>query len=200
MLLRRITQHVKDQNWFAVFLDFFIVVAGILIAFQITNWNEAREQRILENHYLERLVEDMDESIAGNERGINFVKYNQANAWVIHQSLKACEIPDGQEDSFADGLYQIGRYTPVDYELETIHEMLSAGNFSVIRNPEIRSRLNGLVSDSTDYLELVPSISGRVSQLLVQFDRYLIINREHIKPMSGSISNDEVKFDFQAMV
>jgi len=26
MLLRRITQHVKDQNWFAVAIDFFIVV------------------------------------------------------------------------------------------------------------------------------------------------------------------------------
>ena len=43
MLLRSITKHVRDQNWFAVFLDFFIVVAGILIAFQITNWNERRE-------------------------------------------------------------------------------------------------------------------------------------------------------------
>ena len=42
MLLRSITKHVKDQNWFAVFLDFFIVVAGILIAFQITEWNEAQ--------------------------------------------------------------------------------------------------------------------------------------------------------------
>lgn len=42
MLLRRITKHVKDQNWFAVALDFIIVVVGILIAFQITEWNEAR--------------------------------------------------------------------------------------------------------------------------------------------------------------
>ncbi|NNC98553.1 MAG: hypothetical protein HKN85_00060 [Gammaproteobacteria bacterium] len=42
MLLRRLSQHVKDQNWFAIFLDFFIVVAGILIAFQVTNWSEAR--------------------------------------------------------------------------------------------------------------------------------------------------------------
>ena len=38
MFLHRITKHVKDQNWFAVALDFVIVVAGILIAFQITNW------------------------------------------------------------------------------------------------------------------------------------------------------------------
>ena len=45
MLLRRITKHVKEQNWFAVGLDFFIVVVGILIAFQITNWSEARQQK-----------------------------------------------------------------------------------------------------------------------------------------------------------
>lgn len=29
MILRSITKHVKDQNWFTVGLDFFIVVAGI---------------------------------------------------------------------------------------------------------------------------------------------------------------------------
>jgi hypothetical protein len=45
MLLRSITKHVKDQNWFAVALDFLIVLAGILIAFQITNWNEDRNDR-----------------------------------------------------------------------------------------------------------------------------------------------------------
>lgn len=45
MLLRSLTKHVKDQNWFAVALDFFIVVAGILIAFQITNWSEGRQTR-----------------------------------------------------------------------------------------------------------------------------------------------------------
>lgn len=31
MLLRRVMQHVKDQNWTAVILDFFIVVAGVYI-------------------------------------------------------------------------------------------------------------------------------------------------------------------------
>ena len=60
MLLRSITKHVRDQNWFAVALDFFIVVAGILIAFQINNWNEARQERSLEAQYLERLDTEFD--------------------------------------------------------------------------------------------------------------------------------------------
>ncbi|MCA8900757.1 MAG: hypothetical protein KDA53_05850 [Hyphomonas sp.] len=45
MFLRRVTAHVKTQNWFAVVLDFVIVVLGILIAFQITNWNDGRKAK-----------------------------------------------------------------------------------------------------------------------------------------------------------
>ena len=54
MILRRITQHVKDQNWFAVALDFVIVVVGILIAFQITNWGDAKAERKRETQILQQ--------------------------------------------------------------------------------------------------------------------------------------------------
>ena len=59
MILRRITKHVKDQNWFAVCLDFCIVVVGILIAFQITNWSEARKDRADEAIFLQDLHGDI---------------------------------------------------------------------------------------------------------------------------------------------
>ena len=59
MLLRSITKHVREQNWFAVALDFFLVVAGTLIAFQITNWNEARTDAILEREILANLLDDL---------------------------------------------------------------------------------------------------------------------------------------------
>ncbi|NOX96425.1 MAG: hypothetical protein GXP04_15435 [Alphaproteobacteria bacterium] len=42
MLLRRITEHVKAQNWFAVGLDFLIVVIGVFVGLQVSNWNDAR--------------------------------------------------------------------------------------------------------------------------------------------------------------
>ena len=59
MLLRSITKHVREQNWFAVGLDFFIVVVGILIAFQITNWSETRNERKLESEYMALLARDI---------------------------------------------------------------------------------------------------------------------------------------------
>ena len=75
MLLRRVTQHVKDQNWFAVGLDFFIVVLGILIAFQITNWNETRQER----QRTERLFERLEVSLGVDAWVANgFYIYHQA--------------------------------------------------------------------------------------------------------------------------
>ena len=42
MLLRRVMKHVKDQNWTTVALDFMIVVVGVFIGIQVSNWNDVR--------------------------------------------------------------------------------------------------------------------------------------------------------------
>ena len=55
MLLRRVTQHVKDQNWFAVLIDFAIVVFGVFIGIQVANWNAARELAAREISFLREL-------------------------------------------------------------------------------------------------------------------------------------------------
>jgi hypothetical protein len=67
MLLRSVTKHVKDQNWFAVFLDFFIVVAGILIAFQITNWGERRAEFHRETKALVELNKELEASVVATQ-------------------------------------------------------------------------------------------------------------------------------------
>lgn len=43
MILRRVIEHVKVQNWTAVGLDFVIVVTGVFIGIQVWNRNEARD-------------------------------------------------------------------------------------------------------------------------------------------------------------
>lgn len=45
MILRRLKAHVEKENWFAVFLDFAIVVTGVFIGIQLGNWNDARSDR-----------------------------------------------------------------------------------------------------------------------------------------------------------
>ncbi|WP_412061317.1 hypothetical protein [Rubrivirga sp. IMCC45206] len=61
MILRRITQHVREQNWTAIGIDFVIVVVGVFIGIQVSNWNAARVDREAEARYLRDLREDIRE-------------------------------------------------------------------------------------------------------------------------------------------
>lgn len=61
MLLRRVTNHVKDQNWFAVGIDFIIVVVGVFIGIQVANWNDAQQSGIRESAVLAQLEEEFSE-------------------------------------------------------------------------------------------------------------------------------------------
>ena len=63
MILRRITEHVKTQNWFAVGLDFIIVVVGVFIGIQVSNWNASRADRSNETLYLGYLAEDLQSDL-----------------------------------------------------------------------------------------------------------------------------------------
>ena len=59
MLLRRVTEHVRQQNWFAVGIDFAIVVIGVYIGIQVSNWNEQRVNRNIAAAHLEEIAEDL---------------------------------------------------------------------------------------------------------------------------------------------
>ena len=61
---------MRDQNWFAIGIDFTIVVFGVFIGLQVANWNEQRQLRLSDNALLERLQGDFEYIVAGaNLRG-----------------------------------------------------------------------------------------------------------------------------------
>ena len=104
MILRRITEHVREQNWFAVALDFFIVVAGILIAFQITNWSEARGDRHREAQILREVATDLQGDIFEYSRTLDYALDK------ISALTHILETTDGlPSSSFADDYSDGGR-------------------------------------------------------------------------------------------
>lgn len=59
MILRRVIQHVRAQSWTAIGIDFLIVVLGVFIGLQVSNWNDAQRERVSESHYLAALSADI---------------------------------------------------------------------------------------------------------------------------------------------
>ena len=62
MLLRRLTAHVRGENWFAVVLDLLVVVVGLFIGLQIDTWWEGQKELRLESVYLMEIREDFEAS------------------------------------------------------------------------------------------------------------------------------------------
>jgi len=43
MILHRLADGIRTQNWFTVFIEFVIVVAGIFVSLQADGWDERRQ-------------------------------------------------------------------------------------------------------------------------------------------------------------
>jgi hypothetical protein len=140
MLLRRITKHVKDQNWFAVGIDFCIVVVGVFIGLQVANWNEARGAIALEENYLSLLARDLSaieltltEQVAHEDAVTN----SAANV------LLSINNRTNEPDPVATGqaLMRLWGRRTLTLESPTFSELKNAGRLSIIRDDALRNRL-----------------------------------------------------------
>ncbi len=97
MLLRRITEHVKAQNWTAVALDFFIVVVGVFIGIQVSNWNDTQSSKAELRTSLERLDKEVSQNIGLIETVLALYEEKSGDMKLGREALNVCEYsPEGQ--------------------------------------------------------------------------------------------------------
>ena len=58
MILRRLTGHIRQENWFAIILETVVVVVGLFLAFQLDRWYESQRIKSDLQTHLEALTED----------------------------------------------------------------------------------------------------------------------------------------------
>ncbi len=139
MLLRRMIEHVKAQNWTAVALDFVIVVVGVFIGIQVSNWNDARSLREREKVYLEQLLIDLESDRKTGERGIASAASVDAAAdrvlAVLEGGASAAQISDAElmrSLPFAGYAY-LPQGNPTTY-----NEMISTGALGLLDSVELK--------------------------------------------------------------
>lgn len=141
MFTRRISERLSEHSWFGVFVDFVVVVVGILLALQLDGWAERREELRLEGLYLERLVEDLR-----IERGLMDAAERYANDRIEAARLLAALA--------ADPVLAAAEPGRVSWALETVtwrsfpqinafvyRELQSTGRLALIRSEPVRRRL-----------------------------------------------------------
>lgn len=141
MILRRITRHVKRQDWFAVGLDLIVVVAGIYIGLQADAWMSSRLDRDIEREYLERLLADMEESIEAQRNDQLIFDATLAATDYIAEIQRAGTFDGVDPERLIVGLNSVGWISAPVTNMITIREMQSTGNVLLIRDVSVRQAI-----------------------------------------------------------
>lgn len=140
MILRRVTQHVKEQNWFAVGVDFLIVVVGVFIGIQVANWNDARADRVAEVGILERLETECQYQITELEELSERLAYYKESAKQVTMALKSNAEPKNREQ-FSKWLTNALNLGRPPARLASYVQLLSSGKFDLLSNATLRDLL-----------------------------------------------------------
>jgi hypothetical protein len=141
MLIRRIREHVAAHDWFAVAVDLAIVIAGVFLGLQVSNWNQARIDADRAREYRARLLDELE---------VNRLQYRQQLAYyqkVRSHSLAALNrLRDPDSRRGLELLVDTYQATQLDIwpaKRFIYDEMVAAGMVGSIGNP----RAQQLASD-----------------------------------------------------
>jgi len=139
MLVRRISIHVKEQNWFAVWLDIAIVFVGVFIGLQADNWNETRISRAEAKTYYARLIEDLR---AEESTRLGQIAYYQRTKKHGEAALRALQQADKSlGEQFLIDVYQATQVWNYSTQRTTYDELLSGSIANAIPDATIRQQL-----------------------------------------------------------
>jgi hypothetical protein len=147
MILRRVIQHVRKQEWTAIWIDLVIVVVGVFIGIQVANWNDEREIRKKSAVFTERLKADLR-----NEAF--FYQYMfEYNRDVLASAEKAVNALTGKvplsDEQLLINAYRATQYKNPQRFRTSYDEMISTGNIGLIKDQKLRMTAMRIYTTST---------------------------------------------------
>jgi len=142
MILRRVIGHFRKQEWTAIAIDFVIVVVGVFVGIQVSNWNQARELQKRERTHLQQLLIDLEGDRATGVRGVaaanQIDRAADAVLAVLEDTPQAVAVSDVDLMRFllGAGYAYLPQGNPTTYE-----EMISTGGLALLRSVELKRAL-----------------------------------------------------------
>lgn len=164
MLLRRVIHHFKNQEWTAIGIDFVIVVIGVFVGIQVSNWNSERADEARAHAYLARIGADIDADLSTYQDRLGFWKGVSAYGATGLTYAETGNAKDATQWDLLLAYFQSSQVAEFYTTDATFEELKSAGELGLIKDTHFRNALAQYYSSDAN-----PALSER--------PRY----REHIR-------------------
>ena len=185
-LFRKIRQNLLNENKLNIYLIYAIgevvlVVFGILIAFQIDNWNENRNLRKLENILL---IDIRDNLIASRTNLASNISYNRTTLYNYEKILSHIKEDLPYSNSLDTAFSYIGYWSEPNFTY-TAYETIKSLGLDIIQNDSLKISITEIYEQYFPFLlEELEGEWGLHQSLVLPFIAYNIqyINSEVARP------------------
>jgi hypothetical protein len=129
MILRRVIEHVRRQEWTAIWIDLAIVVVGVFIGIQVANWNQARADERLGRAYEARLAADLEQDLASRQA---LVAYYGAVLESVERTDALLANPLAEPKDLLMAAYRASELNYVPPSRATWDEIVSSGDTGLL--------------------------------------------------------------------
>lgn len=162
MIMYRLSRLIRKQDWFAVLIEFVVVVAGIFAGLQANEWAQEREDRKQERAALERLlIEAENASTFLDEFVKRTLRINKIRRDAVQFADSDAAIPE-DELLLKIGINTLGFFPPVIPVSVTYDELKSAGQMQLIRSAALRGQIAEFHTSLKEHNQLRQGFSDNV--------------------------------------
>lgn len=177
-------------NWSYGLGELFIIIAGVLIALSVEQWNSDRLDLVQEVLIIERLISDLEDDLRGIELGLSFLPRKEESLQRDFSVLTSTgPEPEDIAGFLGDVIYgaqygwnqEIARRTTID-------ELLSSGRFGLIRNSEVRTKIS-------DYYSSDRGANNRIEERETQYPdiSYQLVTRVNEFELDPGLSRPQLE-------
>jgi hypothetical protein len=141
MIFRRLKAHLEKENWFAVFVDFCIVVVGVFIGLQVSNWNDSAAEKAEEKQLLMQMQSDVAAAVTLKARWLSDMESHRV---LLLEAVEAIQNKPGQEtlsDAQCEAMWSSHLIFYPVAPLGSLDEVLTKGSLLTPRGQSVRPSL-----------------------------------------------------------
>jgi hypothetical protein len=144
MILRRLTENLRAQNWTAISIEFLIVVIGVFLGTQVANWNQQR----IERRETERMLANLAPELQSQLEFIDNVRsYYATTRTYADQALASWSGKSNLSDEqFVIAAYQASQISGIGTNAENWALTFGGDQLRNIENPKVRRNMEVMLT------------------------------------------------------
>jgi hypothetical protein len=139
MILRRLTENLRAQNWTAIAIEFLIVVMGVFIGTQVANWNQQRLAKIETERMLEQLVPELRSQVEFYDANRRYYAVTRRYAETAFAGWSGARGVD--DNAFVIAAYQASQITGLGIDADSWSLTFGGDQLRNITDPKVRRNL-----------------------------------------------------------